>query len=220
MPGREAGPGGQHMAGNMGRRTPDERRKDYPHHQRGRSFSGHIRHPLDIAEILVQVVVIVMRIVDNYGVSIINVPEIISIVLDRIDRAVARVRPKKTVFIVPFSNTPNDSNFMWYQCTIGEAPAMQLSGRFHITNLSEKSLVIVDTSLKWRRAHSAFAVTPDKNNIHGQNPVAPGRKTYLSCDFTLVPSVRKPGQPLKARVVFVDNYGKKHKTKPVVFYSR
>jgi len=109
----------------------------------------------------------------------------------------------------------------WHEAgTGGEAhrPLMQVRAIWTFTNLTNMPLQIaaVYLRIKPRTYGSVMLHHPTRNEAYF-GPLRPGVPTGGSSNFMVDPPRRKPGQDLKATVVFVDNLGNECPVPGVVF---
>ena len=96
---------------------------------------------------------------------------------------------------------------------------MHLRGAWHVTNLIDDPLLLLKAYLTRPRADALwFCVSlPDVRYGH-RYPILPKQTGTVSVNFVLQPLPCKGIEDFKARVVLVDQFGKKHKTPTAVFH--
>ena len=90
---------------------------------------------------------------------------------------------------------------------------MDVYARWTFTNIVRAPIKLVGAFLDLHpRVHGAVLVKNPRADDHGNYALVPGLPTPGSTHFTIFPTIRKPGQDLKATVVLVDNLGNEHRT--------
>jgi len=110
-------------------------------------------------------------------------------------------------------------------------PAMQVMADFYFTNISNHPVLLTGTFLvayfwtfglipRRRRVTTGHVLVRAPNSqLHGVYPVGPGGTTPGRADWYITPPVRKPGQRLRARAGFVDQFGNEYVTRVMTWNS-
>jgi len=129
------------------------------------------------------------------------------------DDSILRI-PQKTIVLL---KDPTPQNIWWHMGSVGNEPAMQISGHFLVTNISKYNILI--TSAKMRRPHiigNAYCRATG-GDIYGSYFIPSGETTDLSFDFWIVPPVKKKREEFKADIAILDQFGNEHWVKDVTF---
>lgn len=102
----------------------------------------------------------------------------------------------------------------------GNEPTMQVVSSWHVTNITNNQLFILGARIVKPRTDGHVFVEHPETRIFGSYPILPGDTSEVSADFWIQPPVKEKGQPFKARIVLIDQYGNEHKTSNVVFEYR
>ena len=106
----------------------------------------------------------------------------------------------------------------WYEAGTGEKPLMQIHANWTFTNLTRMPLQITTVYLRIKqRPHGMVHLSHPTREEVGPRLLPPGVPLRGSLHIMFGPPVRKPGQDLKATVVFVDNLGNECPVPEVVF---
>lgn len=123
--------------------------------------------------------------------------------------------PTETLRLVPL---PNKS--IWRPAAIENRPAMHASSEWRATNITGSSIQIVRAYIEKPSAEGLIVLCErSEGKTWGIHEIASHSTADVSVDFWIDPPTRKAGQTLKVSVVFVDQFGNKHRTKRVAFSS-
>jgi hypothetical protein len=137
-------------------------------------------------------------------------------------RRFRRQRPKGTLVFVQQSVMGNS---MWSHGGIDNQDALQVSGDFLVTNISDppRPIVISDVRIDIRNAPRGTKVHKPMPllNIRGSGNAIPARATAkLTLIFFVTPRIRRPGESLIADIAVFDQFGTEHSVKKAEFESR
>ena len=130
-------------------------------------------------------------------------------------RFVTRYKPKvprETIRILPQMH-----GCWWGNGSVSGKPAMQVVGRWHVTNITGDNVRLLGAKLLKPKTEGNVLTRHPRENIFGSYPILPGETTEVTSDFWVIPPVRKEGEDFKTSVVLIDQYGNEHKTKNVIF---
>ena len=113
--------------------------------------------------------------------------------------------PTKTITVLPQPN-----GLWWHMGSRSGKEAMQVVADLYATNLTGRSLHLLETYIARPRTQGNVLVRHPTGDIFGQYPIVPGGPSELSCIYWIVPPVRKKEKRLKATLIFLDQYGNKH----------
>lgn len=144
----------------------------------------------------------------------------------RLARAYWKV-PRRTLIVIP----RHGSRMWWHMGAMGQAPAMQVVGDFHFTNISEEPNLIMGTFLiayyrrrGWipssKRTDGGILVRHWGEDIYGQHEILPRATTEGREDWWIAPPVKEVGEPLQGRACFIDRFGNKHWTDILTWHYR
>lgn len=122
--------------------------------------------------------------------------------------------PKKTLVILPKAQ-PNSC--CWHMGAVANRPAMQITGRYTVTNITKLGIMPTVARLKKPPTLGHVMVQDTDSNLHGSFHVPPGATTDLSFDFWVVPPVRREGEPFTVDVCIIDQFGNAHWLRRIQF---
>jgi hypothetical protein len=138
-------------------------------------------------------------------------------------RWVTRLRPRlprATLRVFPVRRYPLMSDQGWHTTAVGDHPAMQIVSAWHVTNLAKEAIHIHRARIvrprKARTDGEVFVIDPHTNRA-GDGLLAPRSTAQAITQFFVHPPVCHEGEDFKAKIVFTDQFGNKHKTKWIVF---
>lgn len=121
----------------------------------------------------------------------------------------------ETLRLVPLPNKAT-----WKTAAIEGRPAMHVSGEWRATNITDSAVQIVRAYVEQPSAEGLIVICErSEGKTWGVHEIAPHSTAEVSVDFWVDPPTKKPGKPLKASVVFLDQFGNQHKTKRLAFGS-
>ena len=110
----------------------------------------------------------------------------------------------------------------WYDSywDLGSAhgePAMFINSKWYATNDTKKPIYITGAYLDKPKAETSELETlltqhPESDEF-GEYPILPKSISEVMVIFTIQPPCRKEGESLNSKIVFVDNFNRKHKAK-------
>jgi hypothetical protein len=105
---------------------------------------------------------------------------------------------------------------------------MMVVGDFHFTNVHTGTTSVQKTFLVVRRPRhlwlrrlrfeGTLGVPGQNTNLYGH--IRPGRTTTGRAIWYIQPPIEPPGQPLRARAIFVDRFGNEHRTALLTFRAQ
>lgn len=117
----------------------------------------------------------------------------------------------------------DDHQSFWHLGGVKGEPATQICGHWHVTNVTERNVVILKARVVGHDAYQAH-VTTGPSKPHGmwssKNPIPKRSKSEVSADFFFRPPICAGDAPFLADVVFTDNYGDEHTVTGVTFRRR
>lgn len=123
--------------------------------------------------------------------------------------------PTETLRLVPLPDKAT-----WSPAAIEGRPAMHVSGEWRATNITDSAVQIVRAYVEQPSAEGLIVLCERSDGkTWGIHEIAPRSTVEVSVDFWIDPPIKKPGKPLKASVVFLDQFGNRHRTKRVAFGS-
>jgi hypothetical protein len=125
--------------------------------------------------------------------------------------------PKRTIIIAPRSS---NHNTWWHMGSVANKPAMQVVGRFQVTNITKYAVILSAVKMKKPRYMGTVMVTDSESDYHGMYQVPPGGFTDLSFDFWIVPPFKKQGDTFSSDVAVLDQFGNEHWIKNIIFKYR
>lgn len=121
--------------------------------------------------------------------------------------------PRDCLRIVPFP----DRDYWWHQGTSGGKPAMQIGGRWHVTNVEEVPVRLFRARIV-RPSVDAFLLIQEPNGaIPGDYPILPGRTSTVHVHTFIEPMPCEAGEDFRADLVLTDQFGNDYRLRKVVF---
>ncbi len=120
--------------------------------------------------------------------------------------------PRETVRIVP-----NLHQCWWHMGSENNEKAMQVSGKFDVTNITDKPIKLLRAFLVNPGTEGHALVKHHQQQSYGDYELMSFRSTPGSFDFWIKPPILKIGQDLKSNIIVVDQYDNRHKIKGFVF---
>ena len=119
----------------------------------------------------------------------------------------------------PLRFVTNDDESRWSLATRGEEQGAMLYGRWHVTNVSKRNIVILKARIEGHETEFSHVMTqaPNRNVFSFTNPILAGRMSEVSADFAFFPSIGSGRDAIVADVIFTDNYGEAHRVNSVRF---
>ncbi|MDA0206915.1 MAG: hypothetical protein O3A53_03815 [Acidobacteria bacterium] len=138
-------------------------------------------------------------------------------------RILRRKRPSKYFPRVPTETlrlVPLPAKATWKPAAIEGRPAMHVSAEWRATNITDSSVQIVRAYVEQPSAEGLIVLCEQsEGKTWGVHEIAPHTTVEVSVDFWIDPPTKKPGKALKASVVFLDQFGNRHRTKRLAFTS-
>ena len=120
--------------------------------------------------------------------------------------------PRETIKIIPDLH-----QCWWHMGSMDKEPCIQVVGRFHVTNTTDKPLKLLRAYVVKPRTEGHIDVRHSQSQYYGGYELLPARATPGSMDFWIKPPIRKKGQDFRVDIVIVDQYDNKHTLKKVQF---
>jgi hypothetical protein len=120
--------------------------------------------------------------------------------------------PKKTLIFLP---EIHPFALAWCLAKIAEKPGMQITARLQATNTSKygirpSGVKLLDPKGVEIIQHMLLADEPD-NGMYGSTDIIPPRSIgRVALRFIVTPVTATPGQPLKAKILILDQFGNEH----------
>ena len=128
--------------------------------------------------------------------------------------------PRKTLSIWPMRRYPLMSDQRWRTAAVGNHPAMQIVSGWQVTNRAREAIHIHRVRIvRPRRARTdgEVYVIDSRTNLGGGRMLTPRSYAEVMTQFFVQPPVCQAGEDFKAKLVFTDQFGNKHKTTWIVF---
>ena len=130
--------------------------------------------------------------------------------------------PTKTLRLA----TKPENTCWWHMGKKGDEPTMQIVGGLFATNTASVPVRIPQVEIQYgflgrkRAAGMVLFSRSWRENMYGMYDIPPGETRDVSFDFWVYPPVEKPENAFAAcAVVFIDQFGNRHKMKRVSFRS-
>jgi hypothetical protein len=126
--------------------------------------------------------------------------------------------PTKTVILIPVARP---DALWWHMGSMDSQPVMQIAGDLSATNISKFEIVLMGAKLRKPNASGLALVSERGSHICTQKNAIPlGAVSGLRFDCFVQPPVRKKGEPFKADVAIIDQFGNEHWLKGLKFPYR
>ena len=122
--------------------------------------------------------------------------------------------PKKTIVIVP---SAHPKSVWWHMGSSSGRPAMQVSGRFKVTNITKHNILLIVAEMKRPTILGNVMVKDTKSQYHGSYMIPGGATTDLSFSFWIMPPFKKEKESFCADVAIWDQFSNKHWIKNINF---
>lgn len=97
---------------------------------------------------------------------------------------------------------------------------MHASAQWRATNVTDSPVRIVRAYVEKPSAEGLIVLfRMSEGKTSGVHEIAPGSTAEVSVDFWIDPPTKKPGKPLRASVVLLDQLGNRHRTESLTFTS-
>jgi hypothetical protein len=112
----------------------------------------------------------------------------------------------------PLRFVPNERQALWTTGSVGSRQVTQVHGHWHVTNVSNRNVVLLQVRLANYEAEYSRVATKGPNPETGsptfdnRNPIIAGRMSEVIAHFTFSPPICDGHEPLVADVIFTDNY--------------
>jgi hypothetical protein len=117
---------------------------------------------------------------------------------------------------ISLSFVQNDLHCRWQVARLNNEPGTGVHGRWHITNNSERNVVILKARLGKRVPRFAQVSTrhPDrKDHFRSDYPVLSHRMSEVSVDLQFYPPIAQGHEPIISDVIFTDNFGNEYRVR-------
>ena len=128
--------------------------------------------------------------------------------------------PRKTLSIWPMRRYPLMSDQRWRTASVGNQPVMQIVSEWQVTNLAKTAIHIHRARImqpRKARTDGEVSMIDPHTNLADDVMLAPRSSAEVLTQFFVQPPVCQEGEDFKAKIVFTDQFGNKHKTKWIVF---
>lgn len=122
--------------------------------------------------------------------------------------------PKKTLSVL-VKGAGNDC--WWHIGKSGDNPSMQLVAHFTVTNICKFGVLPVSAKMNRPKIQGHVMTRKHDQDIYGSYVIPKGIITEVSTDFWVTPPVKRKGEPFRANIAIVDQFGNEHWVKKVEF---
>lgn len=122
--------------------------------------------------------------------------------------------PEKTIVLIKKSS-PNTT--WWHMGSSGGNPAMQIVGKFTVTNVTKFNILLTLVKMKKPKALGRVMCRKVDEKIYGGYMIPDRATTDLSYDFWIIPPFKEKGESFKADIAICDQFGNEHCVKGVEF---
>ena len=119
---------------------------------------------------------------------------------------------RKTIVFI--SSTTYEIHEHWFYGELRGKSAMQIHSKWHATNLTDESIQILGAYLVKPRNKVMISVLDSYSNEFSEHIILlPGYPTEIIMDLCIQPPICEEGENFKGKIVFIDQFNKKHKVK-------
>jgi hypothetical protein len=117
----------------------------------------------------------------------------------------------------------DEQRSFWGPVKSGDLPGTQVFGNWHVTNVSDRDIVLLNVRLENYGAKHLRVSTKEADPEAGtatfdsRNPCRAGRMSEVITDLIFFPEICHGSKPLIADVIFTDNYAEEHRVSSVRF---
>lgn len=147
--------------------------------------------------------------------SIVKAIKVAMAIMPKLLSVFRRMIPRRTLVLVV-----EERDCWWSIGGSSGQPAMQVSGHWHATNVSDQPIQILKARIVKPDIRGGVFVRHPQSDVYGDNVVPPQTTTEISTHFWIKPPTREKGQDLVARIEFTDQYGRRHRTPKTEFVGR
>jgi hypothetical protein len=120
--------------------------------------------------------------------------------------------PSETLRIVQDVNAS-----YWGDARVGDTPAMQVTLDGHVTNISEGPNRILRVDIPRPLTHANIVLVSNNHDARRSQILSPHECAEIRVCFFVKPVVAEKGKPWRSPIIFIDQYGNRHRIKQCVF---
>jgi hypothetical protein len=130
----------------------------------------------------------------------------------------ARLRSKPVVPTETLRIIQNVRNSFWSgSARIGDIPAMQVSFDGYATEISGRSIKILRAELPKPRTEASVVLISNDHDARRPQVLEPHESAEIHASFFVQPVMGEKGKPWRSAVIFIDQYGNRHRVKSAEF---
>ena len=118
---------------------------------------------------------------------------------------------RKTVTFIP--NTTYAIHEHWGNVEHRGEPAMSIHSKWYVTNLTDESILLLRAHLEKPKSQGLVCTRDYSSEIFGEYSIPPRCTTESIVDLYIQPPICEQGESFKGKIVFIDQFNKKHKVK-------
>jgi hypothetical protein len=113
----------------------------------------------------------------------------------------------------PLRFVQTEQQSFWGPATRNRDPGTQVSGHWHVTNMSDLNVVLLRARLDGYEAQqSHVAAYGFRDRVYSHlTPIPAGVMGQVTATFMFFPSIKTDNEPLIVDVIFTDNYEEEHR---------
>lgn len=105
----------------------------------------------------------------------------------------------------------------WSHGAISGEPATQICFDGHVTNISDRAAQVLRVEIPNPQTHATLALLSNMHDARRPQFLKPNETAEIRAVFFVQPAVAVDGKPWTATLIFIDQYGNRHKVKNCVF---
>jgi len=123
-----------------------------------------------------------------------------------------KVVPRRIFEFIPYTTRRGFDNFWTYGMFDGER-TMQVQGEWYVTNRTDESMRLLRVYLVNPRTNGWVYIYDRNTDRFGDFWITPNHVTRIKIMFHMLPHICKEGESFSGKIVFMDQFNKKHKLK-------
>ena len=129
-----------------------------------------------------------------------------------------KVVPRRTFEFIPYT-TPRGFDNFWTDGMFDDERTMEVQGQWYVTNRTDERMRILRVYLVNPRTNGWVYTYDSYTDRFGDFSITPNHVTRVRVVFHMQPHICNEGESFSGKIVFIDQFNKKHKLK-ATFESR
>ena len=123
----------------------------------------------------------------------------------------------------PLRFVQNEQQSFWGPAMNGQEPGTQVAGHWHVTNTSDRNVVLLRARLDgYPRAFTNFVATEGQHSrmYSSTHPIPARHMAQVTVNLVFFPPITSGAEPLVADIIFTDNFEDEHHARSRFRYIR